>query len=153
MAQPPEQKRAYACASRLLARREHSCRELIHKLNVRGFSSVAQPVAMQLIDAGLLSDNRFAEMVIYSRMRQGYGVERIRYELQNHQITAEIITDALDMIPMDGWLSCMHDQLARRFTSGIPSLTVARRHLRQRGFPTAHIALLMTALIDQDLAD
>ena len=45
----------------LLARREHSCAELCQKLVHKGFAASAETVVAELAQAGLVSDQRYAE--------------------------------------------------------------------------------------------
>lgn len=73
----------------LLARREHSRLELQRKLSVK-FSddtSLLAEVLDQLVDEGLLSDQRFAEAFVVSRVRKGQGPHRISLELQQRGVS------------------------------------------------------------------
>jgi regulatory protein len=64
---------SYATALRLLARREHSELELRHKLIGRSFTdTIVDAVVIQLLDQGLLSDQRFAEVYARGRFERGY---------------------------------------------------------------------------------
>ena len=77
----------------LLARREHSARELSHKLKSRDYDEVSiQAVIESLIDEGLQSDDRFAEQFTRSRVEKGYGPIRIRQELRERGIADSPIT-------------------------------------------------------------
>lgn len=88
--------KAYDCALRLLTRREHGFEELIVKLQQKGFhQDDAKQVVRQCQDQGLQSDERFAEALLRSKMRQGYGPLRIRQELQAKQLNADLINRLL----------------------------------------------------------
>ena len=80
-----------------LSRREHSRRELARKLHGKGFAD--QDIAETLDDlqqARLLSDERFVEMLVHSRRERGHGPLRIRHELQEHGVSAELQAAYLD---------------------------------------------------------
>ena len=80
----------------LLARREHSYQELFKKLLQRKFDSVAiDTVLKSLIEVNLLSDRRFAEVFIRSRIESGYGPLRIQNELKQKGISDDIIQEVL----------------------------------------------------------
>ena len=84
-------------AQRLLTRREHSRRELLAKLKIRGFdSSLAYSVIDDLEDEGLQSDLRFAEAFAYSRRGRLQGPMKIRAELQNRGVNKTLINEALE---------------------------------------------------------
>ena len=68
---------------RLLARREHSQKELLNKLLVKGFDkdeilAVIEEFALQ----GWQSDSRYAESYARHRIQKGYGPISIAYELR-----------------------------------------------------------------------
>ncbi|WP_419419021.1 recombination regulator RecX [Legionella sp. D16C41] len=88
--------KAYDCAVRLLARREHGMIELTKKLISKGYTAQESKEAIlkcQMLD--LQSDKRFAESICYTRVQQGYGPVRIMQELQAKSINKELITQAL----------------------------------------------------------
>ena len=138
---------AYARGLRLLARREHARAELAKKLAMRGFSSDDITAALDTLSAnGYLSDERFTDMLIYSRMQQGYGPKRIQYELKQHAIAAEIINTALAAITTDEWQNCMKNMYERKYDFGastektiMPDKQQVRAFFYQRGFSYAQI--------------
>nr|VFJ44231.1 MAG: regulatory protein [Candidatus Kentron sp. DK]VFJ64435.1 MAG: regulatory protein [Candidatus Kentron sp. DK] len=76
----------------LLARREHSARELSRKLTAKGAEpEVAAQVVERLRQENLLSDERFAEGFAHQRIEAGYGPIRIRHELREHGIEGDTI--------------------------------------------------------------
>ncbi|MCK5924436.1 MAG: regulatory protein RecX [Methylococcales bacterium] len=72
---------------RLLARREYSQKELMTKLIAKGFESLEiQTVIDTLKNQNFQSDERFAENYARARFYKGFGMLKISYELQQHQI-------------------------------------------------------------------
>ncbi len=92
----------------LLARREHSVAELRAKLIAREFDAdeVDRAVA-RLAEEGLVSDERFAEAYVTSRVRKGQGPLRIRVELERRGVSSDFIATCLEQGDID-W-----DELAR----------------------------------------
>lgn len=83
-------------AIHLLSLREHSRKELQHKLLLRDY---ALPDVLRVLDEfiqkDLQSDERFAEAYVRSRRLKGYGPERIRMELQQRGVSPELIRDSI----------------------------------------------------------
>ncbi len=79
----------------LLARREHSKRELRQKLLLRFSNShlIDQEIE-RLCEEHLQSDSRYAEAYLYSRAQRLYGPSRIRAEMRERGIDDEIIASA-----------------------------------------------------------
>ncbi|MCK5871220.1 MAG: regulatory protein RecX [Methylococcales bacterium] len=72
---------------RLLARREHSQKELMTKLTAKGFESLEiQTVIDTLKNQNFQSDARFAENYARARFYKGFGLRKVGYELQQHGI-------------------------------------------------------------------
>ncbi len=81
----------------LLARREHSCHELRNKLAARGFSaSEADEAIARLRHDGLQSDERFAEAYCRMRRLRGYGPCRVKQELRERGMHADLIDMTVD---------------------------------------------------------
>jgi regulatory protein len=92
----------------LLARREHSRAELRTKLLARAFDAEeVDAVISRLSEEGLVSDERFAEAFLSSRVRKGQGPSRIRLELERRGVAGDFITTCLQKGDVD-W-----DALAR----------------------------------------
>src|ERR1041385_5485572 len=78
---------AYDKALTLLARREHSARELKSKLVRKGLDADESAAALAQLQAkDYQSDARFGEMLVRSRIAQGYGPRWIVAELKTHGI-------------------------------------------------------------------
>lgn len=99
----------------LLVRREHSGKELARKLVARGIeASDAEAAVQRLSGDGWQSDVRFAEMLVRTRVAQGYGPQRIRAELGVNGIGREGAQAAIESFEGD-WGQVALDILARRF--------------------------------------
>ncbi|MGY6554462.1 MAG: regulatory protein RecX [Wenzhouxiangella sp.] len=130
-------------ALRLLARREHSFFELQRKLKRKGWPPTdVDVVAQELADAGLQSDERFAESYARSRAEKAYGPLRIRAELSERGIDRALTERALAELEID-WLAQAAKWYGRRFGDTRPDdlKEKSRRQqaLARRGFDTAVI--------------
>jgi regulatory protein len=93
---------AREAAVRLLARREHSVRELERKLCGRGWPQrVVDTVLAELAEQGLQSDARFAESFARQRAERLYGPRRIRAELVERGIDAADADRAIASLDVD----------------------------------------------------
>lgn len=124
----------------LLARREHSRRELRRKLAIGGHDETEVDAALdRLSGSGLQSDERFAEVLVRSRIAQGHGPLRILAELRLHGLDDTQADLALDAAEPD-WPALALDLCRRRFRG--PAADQAERARRARflagrGFPPA----------------
>lgn len=102
----------------LLARREHSIDELRAKLVARKFDvEEVDVVVARLAEEGLVSDERFAEAFVSSRVRKGQGPSRIRLELQRRGVSGGCITTCLDRADID-WNELAREVRIKKFGSG-----------------------------------
>ena len=129
---------APARAVALLARREHSERELRRKLAEREFGPQEIDEAMTLLQAqSLQSDLRFAEMLLRTRIGSGHGPVRLVADWNQHGISSELQSNLLQQAGLD-WLELAVEALQRRFGAGPPDDQRARRRhvdfLLRRGF-------------------
>jgi regulatory protein len=127
----------------LLARREHSRRELLLKLAQRGFSeALAVEAVEQLAAAGLQSDRRYAEAFVASAVAKGQGAMRIGATLRQRGVSDEIIEEQLAACDAD-WLGELERVRRKRFGAALPKDTKewARqaRFLQYRGFSAEQI--------------
>ena len=132
-----------ATALGLLARREHSRRELAHKLDQRGHDrEVVGPVLDALMAEGLLDEDRYVDSYVHARSQRGYGPLRIRAELRQRGIDDGLIDAHLDG-PDSGWQEAAAAAHRKRFGDGPPADLRERarrtRFLQQRGFGAEHI--------------
>ncbi|RAO75252.1 regulatory protein RecX [Dyella jiangningensis] len=147
---------AYNKALGLLARREHSRRELKLKLRQKGYESEEAGAALdRLGEQHYQDDDRFAEMLVRSRAAQGYGPMRLRAELKSHGLSDARIRAVLDDAEVD-WDANALAQLRRRFGTGsAPDREERARRaqfLLRRGFPAATVRSVTHADVD-DAAD
>ena len=154
---PDKPKRtAYDKALGLLARREHSRRELKTKLRQSGYEGDESTAAIdRLGEQRYQDDERFAEVLVRSRAAQGYGPQRIRAELKTHALSDQRIRELLDVSGVD-WDASALDQLRRRYGGkGAPDHAERARRaqfLLRRGFAAATVRRATHAEVD-DAAD
>lgn len=121
----------------LLARREHSQRELRRKLSQRGADEIAVDQALErLQQTGLQDDGRFAASLIRQRVAAGYGPLHLRAELHTHGLEAAMIEQLLAAAELD-WTEQACALLQRRFPAGCADIAEQRRAfalLQRRGF-------------------
>ena len=147
---------AYDKALGLLARREHSRRELGAKLRQDGYAGEEAGAALdRLGEQHYQDDTRFAEVLLRSRVAQGYGPLRLQAELKSHGLADRRIRELLDAAEVD-WAVLAAAQLRRRY-GGAGSSDPAERARRaqfllRRGFPAATVRSVTHAEVD-DAAD
>lgn len=149
MPRQPTDPKARAVA--LLARREHSAKELRRKLAAKGVpGDEAEAAVAEVAAAGYQSDTRYAEMLTRSRVAQGYGPRRIEAELGAAGVDTELIQAALDGAGVD-WRAHARAVHARRF-SHPPATSAERakqyRYLQGRGFDGAQIGAALKGEVD-----
>lgn len=88
---------AFACALRILTRRDHSEQELIRKLCGKGFDpEVVSPVLEKLRKLKYLDDRRFASRWIEDALgRQRFFGSRLRMELVRRGVDAELAAEVV----------------------------------------------------------
>jgi regulatory protein len=147
----PEAARGYAL--RALGRREHSARELEHKLARAGLDeTAADEVVQELGEAGWQSDARYAGLLVRSRISQGYGPLRISAELSSRGIDAALIHSALAETEPD-WSSVIRKVYERRYDAAPESAKERAsryRFLAARGFTSDQIRAVMQGLAEDD---
>ena len=143
---------AYDRALGLLARREHSTRELKVKLAVRGHAKGDAADAIdRLKDQQYQSDDRFAASLARRRAAQGYGPRRIDAELRSHGLGDAAIRTIVAELGLD-WLAIAAAQVRRRFSGGsvADAEEKAKRaaFLLRRGFDPATVRAVTRADVD-----
>jgi len=141
-------------ALELLARREHSRRELMRKLAARGFSDdVVSQVLDDLERTGALANARFTDSFVRSRIGKGQGPQRIRAELAQRGITNDEADGVLRAADVD-WLATIRAVRAKRFGPELPRDYAERarqaRFLQYRGFDGAQIRAALEFDVDSD---
>jgi regulatory protein len=135
---------------RLLARREHSQKELQDKLTLRGFNrSDSQAVIAELSQQGWQSDERYAESYVRQRIKKGYGPVRISYELKQRGVDGVDLESVVEDLA-GSWLDVLEQVYLGKYTND-EYLTVKEwlkrnRFLQQRGFSGSLIKTLFSKL-------
>ncbi len=131
-------KEVKASCLRLLARREHSQRELLNKLIAKGYSREnIENVVSELAEQGLQNDRRFMESYARQRIAKGYGPVRIKYELQQKGIE-DCDLDLVVEESAGSWAGLLNSIYTRKY-QGAGSVTRKEwakrsRFLQHRGF-------------------
>ena len=119
-----------------LSRREHSSREILNKMSNRVESKeMLLDSIKELVDDGLLSDERFAESYFQSRKNKGYGPLRIRNELKQRGVGDQIFYPLSDEIE---WSEFALEALKKKVRGDMPTETKdilkLKKFLNYRGF-------------------
>jgi regulatory protein len=149
----PEQDRreARAAALNYLARREYACRELEAKLQQRGISpAVAGEVVEELQREKLVSDERFVEAYVRSRVGRLFGPLKIRAELQQRGIIDSLISRELDTYASE-WQEAADRWAQSRVAGKLDRRGRARiyRSGKNRGFSHEHMMRALERLNSQ----
>ena len=137
-------------AMNLLARREHSRRELRDKLGRRfgqaGAIDIIEEQVQRLADENLQSDARFAKSYVRQRSERGYGPLRLDAELRERGIDDADVDEALAVAEVD-WRALAARVLEKKFGGrSAPDLREKSRRLRflqYRGFAADHYRHLL----------
>lgn len=132
-------------AVRYLTRREYGIEELRQKLLQRGADSVfADTVVSDLADENLVSDQRFTEMYIRTRVRRLFGPLKIRGELRSKGIADYLIAEAMPS-GQEAWFDAASQWASKRCQGELDYAGRAKiyRSLMNRGFTheQANVAL------------
>ena len=139
-------------AVNMLSRREHSIFEMTRKLELRDIPpDDIDKVIAKLIESDLLSNERFAEMYVRMRSNKGYGLVRIRKEMQERGVEEALIAEYLEGAELD-WYAMARDVRQRKFGEELPSEFAQRakqmQFLQYRGFSRAQLNAAMKGLDD-----
>jgi len=138
----------YATAVGLLARREHSLKELTTKLRSRGAEvALIESVLERLIGERLQSDERYTEAYLRMRSEKGYGPQRIVVELRERGISDALISAQFRQAESSGeldWFERAATAYRKKFgirpIEDIKERAKRMRFLQYRGFGHEHIA-------------
>ena len=127
----------------LLARREHSRKELRTKLKVKGIApDVIEIIADQLLSEGLQSDQRFTQSYLHSRIHKGYGPLRLEQELYERGIDEQLVQLCMTGLAID-WMEMLSMVRQKKFRQAMPTgynqQAKESRFLQYRGFTTEQI--------------
>lgn len=126
-----------------LARRDYSRQEITKKLASKGYPvSDIKIVVANLIEAGLMNEQRLVENYIYWRRQKGFGPLRIDIELQARGLSSEMIAEQLQ-ITDNIWLIEAHKVWQKHFKGKLPDDFKHKakqiRFLQYRGFTREQI--------------
>lgn len=83
---------AFAKIQRLLCIREHASALLYKRLLASGYEDrIASEAVQRAIDCGLVSDERYADVLVRSRLSQGKGLRGIAFELEQAEIDPQTV--------------------------------------------------------------
>lgn len=127
-----------------LARREHSRYELQCKLREK-FEIPSDALIASVLDRleadNLLSNTRFAESYVRSRVSRGYGPLYIRHQLRQRQLDSVLIDQVLSFDEQD-WTDVLADALAKKIAEvperGSKQWLKLQRFSQSRGFTPSH---------------
>ena len=130
-------------AIKMLARREHSLKELELKLTKKGYLNImVMQILEELQQEGLQSDERFAESYVRSKREQGMGPYRIRAELLRRGVS-QIVIDKHLAEADTAWFEAAQDVRNKRFGDEMPGVKKEclkqMQFLQYRGFTKDHI--------------
>ncbi|MGZ8193780.1 MAG: regulatory protein RecX [Methylosarcina sp.] len=135
---------------RLLARREHSRKELLDKLVIKGFNkdevlAVIDELALQ----GWQNDLRYAESYARYRIQKGYGPIRIAYELRQNGIDAVNLEDIVQKAA-GSWMDLLEQVYIKKYKHDTPmdrnEWAKRSRFLLHRGFSIEMISALYASV-------
>ena len=130
-----------------LLRREYSAHELRLKLCAVFAKEEVNALLQEFQQAGWQSDRRFCDMLIRTRAAQGYGRHYVVQELKQHQISDELIDQALAESEVD-WQSVLKKAYEKRCLSQLPKTPrdkiKCQQYLWRRGFTQDELKALFT---------
>ena len=131
----------------LLARREHSRRELKQKLLKRfKADDLIETQLDRLIEDNLQSDARYAESFLRQRMNRGHGPMRIRQEMRQKGISDSEIALAMEEEAPD-WFALAEATYQRKFGAlppeDIKEKAKRSRFMQYRGYALDHYQHLL----------
>ncbi|NJO15198.1 MAG: regulatory protein RecX [Thioploca sp.] len=143
-----------ACAKAYLAQREHSRLELHHKLIKKGFdSTVIATVLTQLQTDNLLSDERFVENYLRTRINKGYGPLRIEQELRERGIASGLLNQTLNCHDPQ-WIVRAQQAWQKRFGQNLSpdrrEQAKQIRFLQYRGFTSSQIKAVLSGSVSEE---
>ena len=142
-------------AVRYLTRREYGIQELRRKLTQRGAdAAIAEKVVSDLVDENLISDQRFTEMYVRTRMRRLYGPVKIRGELRGKGVSDKLINEAMPD-GNDVWFDAASHWARKSFRGELDYAGRAKvyRSLMNRGFSNEQANVAVDNLSSDKLAD
>lgn len=142
MSDQPVREGLLAQAMRWLARREYSVHELANRLAGKGYPRDEVAAALDTLESqGLVSDSRFAESLVRSRIERGYGPVKIALELRSKGVDEVLIEELLDH-QEERWVELLRAVWQKRFgrpPSDYQEWARQARGLQSRGFTAEQV--------------
>lgn len=137
-ASPPNEHSLRARALRLLGRREYARREMAERLARWGATTEQAARVLDGLEAdGLLSEQRYAESWIRTRLGRGDGPRRLRHALAQAGLDEDLIEQALP--ENEDWAARLEAARRRHFgappPADWPEWARQARYLERRGYP------------------
>lgn len=137
----------------MLARREHSYQELRLKLCQRGFCDSEVIAELDsLKEQGLLSESRYAEMILNSRINKGYGPNAIEQILKSNGVSQTVISEVF-YNSNTNWSELVISVWRKKFRDILPKNQAERakqvRFLLHRGFSSEQVQTALEACYNQ----
>lgn len=152
-----------ACAKarieRLIDRREYSSSEVRKKLRMDGYSArVVDDCIARACHVGLISDKRYADSFIHSKIYAGWGMQRIERELKVRGIDVRDVPGwPYEYLDPEDELSRAKELAQTRRVSGPRAYEKLVRYLCTRGFTTSVASRAARQVLEerdsQDLVD
>jgi len=141
-------KTIWMSAQRFLARREHSRKELLQKLQAKEFpNNEIETVLYELAARGWQDDRKFCEAFIRFRVMKGQGPQKIIHELKTKAVDAAIIAEEMQMYDAQ-WLQLCENVARKKYGSekvnSIEDRAKRYRFLSTRGFPSEIVKQVLT---------
>lgn len=139
----------------LLARRDHSAFELKQKLRVKGHDEAAIDEVIRVLQSkDYLNEKRYAESMLRHHAMRGQGPQKIRYLLNQNQLSASLITEVFAECEADWFVLAAQAREKRFGLKALPQDRAQRykeqsrqmRFLMSRGFDQDQIQFAMNAL-------
>jgi regulatory protein len=134
-----------------LSRREYGIEELRQKILQRGADpDISDKVVGDLADENLVSDQRFTEMYVRTRIRALFGPLKIRGELRGRGISDKLIAEAMPD-EQDTWFDSATQWAVKRCRGELDYAGKAKLHrsLMNRGFTHEQASVAIDSLEHQ----
>ncbi|ORU94495.1 MAG: RecX family transcriptional regulator [Cycloclasticus sp. symbiont of Poecilosclerida sp. M] len=134
----------------MLARREHSQRELFQKLSNKGFEREAVELILnEFVENDWQSDKRFADSYFRSRVHAGFGPIRIAVELKERGVEADTFS-LHEMSDEPSWNVLLNELHKKKYGAFGPSDMKERikrtRFFQHKGYTSEMIKRLFNSL-------
>ena len=140
-------------AAKQLSYRDLSKANLIEKLIAKGHSEdAAEYAAAYLEDKKFLDDTRYAQMLLKSYARKGYGTRRIKQELKKRGISNDDADEVYSEYETD--YSVLHSLLDKKLKGDISDkkeIQKAIAFLQRRGFSWSEIKKALDEYINEHI--